>query len=85
MYSYNFVDLNKGDSFLSDKEIFDDLEDIEKKILVSFFKEGKSLDLISQELNIISRERVRQLKDRAIRKINPKLTKGLLRLNRERV
>ncbi|MBN1384780.1 MAG: sigma-70 family RNA polymerase sigma factor [Elusimicrobia bacterium] len=63
--------------------LLEDIQDIERRILKLFFEDRKPLDVISRDLNI-SRERVRQLKKRVLRKlrINRKLTDYLYSLNR---
>ena len=65
-----------------DIKLPDDLGKTEKMIVTSLFRDGKPLALIGKELGI-PRERTRQLKERALRKmrVNRDLTEFLYSLN----
>jgi RNA polymerase sigma factor (sigma-70 family) len=80
--SYNLPEDNYK-SNIENPDIFDGLDEIETKILRFSFEECKPLNVISKELNI-SRERVRQYKQRALRKlrVNKKLTDYLYLVNK---
>ncbi|MBN2542847.1 sigma-70 family RNA polymerase sigma factor [bacterium] len=65
-------------------EDVDDLPESERRIIYMFYKDGKSLKEIGETLEI-SRERVRQLKKKAIRRLKVKESKKSFWNNKEQL